>query len=370
METVLSKHSAPLVLKGVQKKEEEELLGQATIWKLMLSFMDSFALKAAVELRIADIIDHHGRPISLQTILNNISDAPSPDISFLHRVMRHLVRKNIFSSQQSELNDTLYDLTPASKWLLRDSKSTLAPMILLENHPLHLDPSHYLSHSIREGTKNGSAFFKCHGHEQFDLTGLDPEFNKLFNEGMACTARIVSKAVTSGYKEGFKKIQSLVDVGGGIGGSLSGIVRAYPLIKGINFDLPHVVATAPKYDGITHVGGNMFQSIPKADAVYMKWILHDWSDQECVQILKNCRKAIPEKTGKVIIVDHVLHPQGNGIFEDTGFAFDMMLLTHNGGGKERTEEDWKKLFQQAGFLRYNIININAFPSNIIEAFPI
>ena len=100
----------------------------------------------------------------------------------------------------------------------------------------------------------------------------------------------------------------------------------------------------------------------------MQWILHDWSDQHCIKILRNCRKAIPEKTGKVIIVDHVLQPDGNGLFDGTGFAFDMMLLAHNAGGKERTEQDWKRLFAETGFPRYNIIKIKALPS-IIEAFP-
>ncbi|XP_054814617.1 (R,S)-reticuline 7-O-methyltransferase-like isoform X2 [Prosopis cineraria] len=374
MENVFSKMCSPVALKGqpVQANPEEvdELLGQVEIWHFMTSFTDSVALKVAVELRIADIIDHHGQPISLQKIVDDIADAPNPEISFLYRIMRVLVRRKIFSTHQSESGETLYGLTRASKWLLRDTKMTLSPMILLENHPIHLNPAHHIGECIREGTENGTAFFKCHGHEQFDLTGLEPDYNRLFNEGMVCTARITSKAVISGYKDGFNKIQSLVDVGGGIGGSLSEIVRAYPHIKGINFDLPHVVATAPKYDGITHVGGNMFESIPKADAIYMKWILHDWSDQHCIQILKNCRKAIPEKTGKVIIVDHVLQPEGNnGLFDEVGYAFDMMLLAHNAGGRERTEQDWKRLFEETGFPRYNIIKIKALQS-IIEAFPI
>ncbi|KAI4322649.1 hypothetical protein L6164_022322 [Bauhinia variegata] len=369
METVFSKHDQPTGFKGLNKEEEEDLIGQAECWKIMLSFTDSVAIKAAVELGIADIIDHHGQPISSQKILGNLADAPSPDISFLLRIMRVLVRRKIFSAQKSETGETLYGITPISKWLLRDSKMSLAPMLLLENHPIHINPTHYVSDVIREGTKNGTPFYRCHGYEQFEYTSLKPDYNRLFNEGMACTARIVSKAVIEGYRHGFNQIESLVDVGGGIGGSLSEIVRAYPHIKAINFDLPHVVATAPKYDGITHVGGDMFVSIPKADAIYMKWILHDWSDEHCVKILKNCRKAIPEKTGKVIIVDHVLQPEGNELFDDTGFAFDMMLLSHNSGGKERNEENWKWLFAETGFPRYNIIKIKALPS-IIEAYPI
>ena len=264
-----------MIITQVKDKEEEEaLLGQAEIWKYMTSFTDSVALKCAVELRIADIIDRYGQPLSLSKIVENMEDAPSPDISLLERVMRVLVRRKIFSAEKSENGETLYGMTRASKWILHDTKMTLAAMLLLENHPLHMNPTHFISDIIREGTEKGTAFFRCHGHEQFDLTGLDPDYNRLFNEGMVCTARTVIKAVIGGYKEGFSKIQSLVDVGGGIGGSLSEIVRAYPHIKGINFDLPHVVATAPKYDGITHVGGDMFLSIPKADAVYMKVCIH------------------------------------------------------------------------------------------------
>ncbi|GAU41554.1 hypothetical protein TSUD_271630 [Trifolium subterraneum] len=236
----------------------------------MTQFTDSFALKAVVELRIADIIDRYGKPLSLTQIVQNLDDAPSPDSTLLLRVMRVMVRRKIFSAEKSETGEILYGLTRASKWILQDTKLTLAPMLLLENHPFHLNPANYISEIVREGTKDGTAFFRCHGHEQFEMTGLDAKYNDLFNQGM---------------------------------------------------------------------------------------------------ILKNCRKAIPEKTGKVIIVDHVLDPEGSEPFTDTGIAFDMMLLAHNAGGKERTEENWQYLFKETGFPRYNIIKINALPS-IIEAFPI
>ena len=87
---------------------------------------------------------------------------------------------------------------------------------------------------------------------------------------MACTAKISIKTVMAAYKDGFGSIGSLVDVGGGTGGAVAEVVKAYPHIKGVNFDLPHVVATAPAYDGVSHVGGDMFESIPCADAIFMK----------------------------------------------------------------------------------------------------
>lgn len=100
----------------------------------------------------------------------------------------------------------------------------------------------------------------------------------------------------------------------------------------------------------------------------MQWIMHDWSDEDCVKILKNCRKAIPEKTGKVIIVDVVLEPEGEGLFDNTGLVFDLLMMAHSSGGKERSEPEWRKLLQEGGFVKYKIIKIPSFLS-IIEAHP-
>ncbi|XP_030928290.1 xanthohumol 4-O-methyltransferase-like isoform X1 [Quercus lobata] len=351
------------------KEAEAELQGQADIWKYMLSFADSMAVKCAVELRIADIINMHGGPMTLSQIIADIPDAHSPDISYLTRIMRLLVRRKIFTTQShhhpSEGGDTLYGLTHSSRWLLHDSKMTLAPMLLMEGHPLLIAPWHCFSQCVKEG---GIAFKKAHGREVWDFGSGNPEFNKLFNDGMACTANIVMNTIVSEYKDGFGSVGSLVDVGGGTGSVLAEIVKSYPHIKGINFDLPHVVAMAPIYDGITHVGGDMFEAIPNADAVFMKWIMHDWNDESCVKILKNCRKAIPEETGKVIIADVVLQPEGNGLFDDTCLVFDLLMIAHSSGGKERTELEWKKVLEEGGFPRYNIIKISALPS-IIEAYP-
>lgn len=87
-----------------------------------------------------------------------------------------------------------------------------------------------------------------------------------------------------------------------------------------------------------------------------------------MKILRNCRKAIPENTGKVIITEIVVRPDGNCLSDDTGLALDLLMIAHSSGGKERTEFEWKKILQEGGFPRYNIINIPAIPC-IIEAFP-
>ncbi|CAK9150072.1 unnamed protein product [Ilex paraguariensis] len=101
----------------------------------------------------------------------------------------------------------------------------------------------------------------------------------------------------------------------------------------------------------------------------MQWIMHDWSDEDCIKILKNCREAIPEKTGKIIIVEVVLQPGGDGPFDKVGLMLDLAMLTHFSGGKERTEVEWKKILEEGGFSSYKIIKIPALQS-IIEAYPL
>nr|AMD33568.1 O-methyltransferase [Mangifera indica] len=342
------------------------LEGQAEVWQYMFGFADSMVLKSAVELRLADIIHSYGGPISLPQIASKI-DSASPNIPYLGRIMRMLARKGVFGAHRpSEGGDTTYGLTHISTWLRHDSELSLAPMILMENNLWQLAPWHYLSQCVKQG---GIAFKKAHGCEMWDFASQNPEFNKLFNDALACTTKIVMRAFLSQYKEGFNNVRSLVDVGGGTGGELAEILKTYPHMKGINFDLPHVVATAPEYDGVSNVGGNMFDAIPNADVIFMKWILHDWSDEACVKILKNCRKAIPEKTGRVVLVEIVLQENGDNMFGNMDVVFDLLMFAHTTGGKERTEPEWKKLLEEGGFPRYNIINIPALPS-IIEAYPL
>lgn len=96
--------------------------------------------------------------------------------------------------------------------------------------------------------------------------------------------------------------------------------------------------------------------------------MHCWNDEDCIKILKNCKEAIAErKKGKIIIIDAVLSPEGNDLFDDIGVRFDLLMLaTIN--TKERTEAQWKTLLEKAGFPSFRIIKIPALVS-IIEAYP-
>ena len=249
---------------------EASLRGQAEIWKHMFAFIDSLALKCAIELRIPDIIHSHGGPITLSQIASSI-DSPSPEISYLERIMRLLGRKNIFAAHHpSDGGEPLYGLTHSSRWLVTGSDSNqLVSVYLVENHPYIVNSWHFMSQCVKEG---GSAIEKAFGGVVIDLASKDQQFNSIFNEGMACNSKFLTREILGSYKHGFDSLKSLVDVAGGIGGLISEIVKSYPNIKGINFDLPHVITTAPVYDGVTHVSGDMFHAIPNADALLLKVI--------------------------------------------------------------------------------------------------
>lgn len=244
------------------------LEGQAEIWLCIFRVVETMALKGAVELRIADIIHSHSRPITLSQIASDIG-SPSLDLSSLARIMKLLVHMKVFyADSKSGCEETLYSLNASSKWLLHDNELSLAPFVsMIDRAPI--STMNFLSQSVKEG---GTAFQKAHGVEFWDFVSLDSEFRKNFCYSMEVTSRISMKAMLTEYKDGFDSIGSLVDVGGGSGFAMAEVVKAHPHIKGTNFDLPHIVDTAPVYPGVAHVGGNMFESIPHADAILMKVI--------------------------------------------------------------------------------------------------
>ncbi|KEH20125.1 caffeic acid O-methyltransferase [Medicago truncatula] len=111
-----------------------------------------------------------------------------------------------------------------------------------------------------------------HGTHAFHYPSLDSRFNKVFNTAMINHTKIVMNKVLESYN-GFEGIKRLVDVGGGLGVNIHLITSKYPNIHGINFDLPHVIQHVPSYLGVEHVGGDMFESVPKGDVILMKGYL-------------------------------------------------------------------------------------------------
>ncbi|KAL6648567.1 hypothetical protein ACP70R_012791 [Stipagrostis hirtigluma subsp. patula] len=118
------------------------------------------------------------------------------------------------------------------------------------------------------------------------------------------------------------------------------VTAQHKRLRGVSYDLPHVIAQAPPIEGVEHVGGSMFDYVPSGTAILLKWILHLWGDEDCVKILKNCYEALPAD-GKVIVVEYVLPASPEPTLAAQGaLRLDVVMLNRLAGGKERTEREF------------------------------
>ncbi|RDX64895.1 hypothetical protein CR513_56490, partial [Mucuna pruriens] len=329
-------------MKEAEELEDEENFSKAA--QLVSSVVVSMAMQSAWELGVFDVLVKGGK-VSAKEIASQLSCNNPDAASMLDRLLALLSSHSILNcsvipdDQNLGSFHKLYTITPVSTFFTRHSdRGSLGPLMS------------QLKDAIREG---GIPFNRVYGTHAFEYPSLDSRFNQVFNAAMINHTTLVMRKVLECYK-GFEDIKRLVDVGGGLGITINMITSKYPQIQGINFDLPHVIQHAPSYPGVEHIGGDMFESVPKGDAIFMKWILHDWSDEQCLKLLKNCCNAIPDD-GKVIIVEAVLPiiPETNAAWKAIS-QLDVLMMTQNPGGKERTEQEFTDLATAAGFrgIRY------------------
>ncbi|KAL6541454.1 Caffeic acid 3-O-methyltransferase [Orobanche gracilis] len=183
--------------------------------------------------------------------------------------------------------ERLYGLAPVCKFLTKneDGVSTAA-LVLMNQDKILMESWYHLKDAVLD---EAIPFNKAYGMTPFEYSGKDLRFNKVFNQGMSNQSTILMKRVLDIY-HGFEGLNTLVDVGG-VGATLDMIVSKHPSIKGINFDVPHVIDDADEvirsslkessnivsastkwrmFTSIKHVGGDMFLSVPKGDAIFMK----------------------------------------------------------------------------------------------------
>jgi hypothetical protein len=221
-----------------------------------------------------------------------------------------------------------------------------------------------LPYSVRTGK---SGFEKALGMPIFDYLAKNPDDASMFSETMIGFHGAEPPAVAESYD--FSNVGTLVDVGGASGHLLTTILGRHAAPRGILFDLPHVVRDAPALvqarglaDRITIQAGSFFENVPDGgDAYLLSHIIHDWSEEQCLTILGNCRRAI-RPAGRLLIIEMVL-PDGDT--PHPGKLLDLMMLV-GPGGQERTEEEYRVLLGKAGF-RLNRVVPTASPVSVVEA---
>jgi len=214
------------------------------------------------------------------------------------------------------------------------------------------------------------AFDKVFGTSVWTHRKEHPELSECFNAFTSSVQLRTVGALVSGYD--FSKHSCIVDVGGGHGNLVAGVLEKHTHARGIVFDLPHVVegaTTALEKAGVRArcllVGGSFFESVPRGgDICLLKHILHDWDDADCVAILRNCRAAM-DPSGVVLVLETPM-PEGdmNGARAIVMSDLHMMAVL---GGRERTLAEYRALFDAAGLRFTRCIATTEGAPSILES---
>ena len=278
----------------------------------------------------------------------------------LHRFMRTLASFGILT----QLEDGRFDLTELGATLKEGAPGSARSTVLTMSGPLMTRSFDELEYSLATGKPAAEKVF---GKNIFDYLAERPEEAARFSESMVGIHGGEPPTVAAAYD--FSDCATIVDVGGATGNMLAHILTRYPQPRGVLYDRAHVVTEAPALlrqhgvlDRVTIVPGNFFESVPTGgDAYILSHIIHDWSEEQCLTILGNCRKAMTPE-GKLLIVEFVL-PEGNT--PHFGKLADMVMLACP-GGEERTAAEYDVLLDAAGLRMTRVVPTTSDVS-IVEA---
>ena len=281
----------------------------------------------------------------------------------LYRLLRALASVGVLE----ERPDRRFALTPVGDRLRRDAPESLAGWAALIGLPDHWQAWGALLYSVQTG-KN--AYPHVHGANVWKHCVQHPEVSAVFDRAMQDVTRLVNDSLLDAYD--FGRFATVVDVGGGNGTLLAGLLQHYQSMRGVLFDQPHVVVHADEVfrrAGVAArahiVAGSFFEGVPEeGDAYVLKAIIHDWEDEESMTILQNCRRAIGDGDGVLVLVERELGPPN----QQPGAKFSDLNMLVAPGGRERTIDEYRQLFASAGF-RLDRVTPTARGLNIIEGAP-
>ncbi|MDE3229141.1 MAG: methyltransferase [Chloroflexota bacterium] len=323
-----------------------------TMLRMLNEFHVTQMLAVAARLGVADQLANG--PKSAEELASATNAQPDA----LYRMLRALANMGVFEA----LPERKFALTPLGATLRTDHSDTMRAFAMFLGGEVYRAWGD-LQYSVTTGKP---AFDHVFGASHFDYLSAHPDANETFNQAMSAASQREIIAMVVAYD--FAGVERVVDIGGGYGMLLAAILRANPALCGTLFDLPHVVAnaeptlrTAGVADRCEIVGGDFFTEAPPAgDILTLSHILHDWDDDHCVQILRNCARTLGVRS-RLLIIEDIVEPGANA--PQTLFR-DMQMMVLN-GGRERTAAEFERLFTSAN-LRLGRIIPTATTTRIIE----
>lgn len=319
------------------RPSERELL-----YRMIAGYQATQLIYVAAKLGIADLLADG--PKTAEELAARAGANPDR----LYRVLRALASMDAFE----ERDGRSFALTPMSETLRTDHPGSLRPMAIFLGGTSYRSWSELL-YGVTTGETPAEKVF---GMSTFEYLQKDLEAGAAFDATMSAVSWRDVAAVVDAYD--FSSARTVVDVGGGHGTLIAGILGANPQLRGILFDQPNVVAGAQATleeagvaDRCERVGGDFFREVPAGGDIYiMRSIIHDWDDAPAIVILGNCVRAMGEN-GKVLLVESVIEggdvPAGPKMLD-----VQMLVMT---GGRERTAEEFRALYSAAGLELTRII---------------
>src|SRR6516162_6212527 len=304
--------------------------------QMITGYWTSQAIYVAAKFGIADHLKHGPKTVG------ELAGATSTNPDALYRLLRALASVGIFTEGEARR----FSLTPLAEPLRSDVAGSKRALALMSgDEPFRAWAE--IDYSIRTGKV---AFDKVFGKPIFDYLGDHPDKARNFDAAMVGVHGRESDAVLDAYD--FSVFGVVADVGGGNGSQMTEILKKHNGVKGILFDLPHVIERAKErvraaglLDRCQLVSGSFFEAVPEgADAYVMRHIIHDWDEEKCLTILRNCHRAM-SSASKLLVIESVI-PPGNEPFFGKFVDLQMLLIP---GGKERTENEYRALLARAGF---------------------
>lgn len=321
------------------------------IHEMSSAFILSQALYTVAKLGMADFI-RDGR-----SSVADLALAAGADEGVLYRIMRALAGFGVFHEEEGGF----FSLTPAGQLLRSDHGQSLRHAVIFrceENY----DAFRALLHSVRTGE---NAFKRVFGAPRFEYLKSNKDANASFQEGMKAITKGDTSAILKAYD--FSAFKTVVDVGGGNGALLSGILSQPDHLSGILFDQEATIELARSgAGGQLHncelVAGDFFEAVPKGGDLYiLKSVIHDWPDEPAVTILRNCHRAMG-KNSKLLVIDRIIGPANQASY---ALVVDLTVLVEH-GGQERRQKEFEALFEQAGLKLVRVIETDS-SFHIMEA---
>ena len=324
----------------------QELPPPLALLRMATGYYVSCAIHVAAKLGIADLMSEgprHYRELAAATGTH----APS-----LHRVLRLLASVGVLAEEATGS----FALTPIGACLRSEGPGSMRAAALLFGGVTQQAWGDLL-HSVTTGEP---AFRRRFGMDSFSYMAQHPEEAANFDKAMADFTGQIANAVAASYD--FSGFALAIDVGGGNGALLAGILEAYPNLRGLVFEQSHVAERAGQWiettgiaDRCEAVGGDFFAQVPGGGDVYiLKHVIHDWDDDRGIAILRNCRRAMGGRA-KLLVIEGIYPPRIDQSDASRGAASNDVNMLVCTGGRQRSEEEFRSLYRAAGFRLTRII---------------